>query len=228
MEHRPRILSAGDHPIHLYEIDVASVKSIPHVAVAEAEGSQAWTGSHDESALSSPSDEALSDPRLGEDEIESSPAVLSLERKLSGTLRYKRRNNTAVRRNRNLGHHLVSNAHTSSNGDPSDEGSESFGKTESGFDSSSSSPSSGSDDPESDEDLQVAQAGQQFEDGDAHNADVAEDSDINLDAVVSGILLDFLLVQDLIRFRNYLLVKPARLLLRPSERVVYRIYREHT
>jgi hypothetical protein len=226
MEHQPRVLSAGEHPIHLYEIDVVSAKAIPHVAVAEAEGSQAGTEYHGGSALSSPSDEVLSHSRFGEDEIESSPAVLSLQRELSGTLGFKRRNNTAGQRNRNLDHHLVSNAHTSSNGDPSDEGLDSFGKTESGFDSSPSSPSSGSEDTESDGDLQVAQAGQQFEDGTVHNADVAEHSDIDLDEVVSGPLLDFLLVRDLILFRNNLLVKPARPLLRPSETAAYRIYRE--
>lgn len=197
MEHTPEVLSEGEHPIYLYPSYDGTAKLIAH-AETEMEGSQAWSESHDESALSSPSDEQVPVPRLGGDEIESSPAVLSADRKLLAAFRFKEGNNTAVRRNRTLGDDLVSNPQTSSNGDESDEGQESFGKTES---ESESSHSSGSDDAESDGDLQVAQAGQQFQDRDGPNPDVAEDSDIDLDAVVSRHILGALSVQELIRPR---------------------------
>jgi len=178
MAQRPRVLSAGEYPIHLYEIDVAIGKFVPHVAEAEGEGSQAWSESHDESALSSPSDEQLSDLRLGGDEIEDSPAVRAVERKLLTAHQYKR-SNTSSRRNRNLGRELISNTQSSSNGDQSDD------EPESECNSISSSRSSGRNDVGSDADLKVAQAGKQFDDCDSHVEDIAEGSDIDLDAVVS-------------------------------------------
>jgi hypothetical protein len=222
MAQRPRVLSAGEHPILLYE-DVASDKLIPHVAETEAEGSQAWSESHDESALSSPSDEQLSDLQLGGDEIEDSPAVRSVERKLLFAYKYQR-SNTSSRRNRNLRHELVSNTHTSSNGDPSDE------EPESESYSSPSSESSGSEDAGSDPDLQVAHTGKKFEDRDGHVEDVADGSDIDLDAVVSS-----LVVKLFIRYqshtcahRNNHPAKQARLLLRRSETAACPTYQEHT
>lgn len=223
MAQRPRVLSAGEHPIHLYEIDVASAKLIPHIAETEAEGSQPWSESHDESALSSPSDEQYSDPQLGGDEIENSPAVRSVERKLLSASKYKRTNTTA-RRNRNLGHDLVSNTHTSSNGEQSDE------EPESEYDSSPSSHSSDSDDADSDADLQVAQAGKQFEDRVGHVEEVADGSDIDLDSVVSRLDVKLFIGHESKTSpnRNNHLAKPARLPLPLSETAVCQTYQEHT
>jgi hypothetical protein len=207
MAQRPRVLSAGEYPIHLYEIDVASGKFVPLVAEAEGEGSQAWSESHDESALSSPSDEQLSDLRLGGDEIEDSPAVRAVERKLLTAYKYKR-SNTSSRRNRNLGR-----------------------EPESECNSISSSRSSGRNDVGSDADLKVAQAGKQFDDRDSHVEDIAEGSDIDLDTVVRRPPCSSLYqcpISNTATNRNTHLAKPARLLLHRFETEVCPTYQEHT
>jgi hypothetical protein len=224
MAQRPRVLSAGEYPIHLYEIDVASGKFVPLVAEAEGEGSQAWSESHDESALSSPSDEQLSDLRLGGDEIEDSPAVRAVERKLLTAYKYKR-SNTSSRRNRNLGRELISNTQSSSNGDQSDD------EPESECNSISSSRSSGRNDVGSDADLKVAQAGKQFDDRDSHVEDIAEGSDIDLDTVVRRPPCSSLYqcpISNTATNRNTHLAKPARLLLHRFETEVCPTYQEHT
>jgi len=125
MERIKKVLSKGDHPIYLYGSDNGSAREI---AQDEADESQGWSEPHDESILSSTSDEQLLEARSGGGGIGASPG-----RKLVVASRSKemRVSNRAVRRTRNLlGSDLAINAESSSNGasDQSDEGLDSFEK----------------------------------------------------------------------------------------------------
>jgi alkanesulfonate monooxygenase SsuD/methylene tetrahydromethanopterin reductase-like flavin-dependent oxidoreductase (luciferase family) len=172
MEPIKKVLSGGEHPIYLqYGSDDGSAEVAAH---DEAEGSQGWSEPHDGLALSSASDEQdLATGSSGKD-IGASP-----RRKLVVALKYKqvRANNRAVRRARNLlGSDLASRgARDRRNG--SLESFENFGTD------SESIASTSSEDPGLDGDLQVGQAGQQFQDGNEPIPDFNDDSD--LDAIVS-------------------------------------------
>ena len=169
MEHRKKVLSEGEHPIYLHEIDDSSVKLITPI---EAE-IQDLSEPRDESVLSSTSDERLPHPQPGVGEIGSS------DRELSATLRLKEINSTAARRqNHNLGDDLVSSEQTSSNAvrDQSDEVTES---SEQSSEECDSDLSYGGDESDLDGDVQIGLVGQQFQDGDDTIPDLMQDSVLN-------------------------------------------------
>jgi hypothetical protein len=170
MEHRKKVLSEGEHPIYLHEIDDSSIKLI---TPSEAE-IQDLSEPLDESVLSSTSDERLPHPQPCVGEIGSSP-----DRKLSATLRLKEISNTAARRrNRNHGDDLVSNGQTSSNGvqDQSDEVTESSEQSSEEYDLDLSY---GTDESDLDGDVQIGLVGQQFQNGDETIPDLMQDSVLN-------------------------------------------------
>jgi len=177
MEPIKKIISGGDHPIYLeqYGSDNVSAKGAAH---DDAEGSQSWSESHDESAMSSASDEPA--PGSSGEELAASP-----RRKLIVALKYKeiRQNNRAVRRARNLlGSELASNDASSSNGSRkrNEEGLDYFEQSDTESDSIASNSS---DDSGPTADPQVRVVGQQFQDGNEPIPDFNDDSD--LDAIVS-------------------------------------------
>ena len=172
-----KIISEGDHPIYLeqYVSDDGSAEVVAH---EEAEGSQSWSESHDDLAMSSASDEQ----GLGSsgEEFGGSP-----RKKLIVTLRSKKihPDSPAVRRARNfLGSDLPSNAASSSHGSRNRE-EEGLDSREQSDTESDSVGSYSSDNSRPDGDPQVGVVGQQFQDGNEPIPDFNDDSD--LDAVVS-------------------------------------------
>jgi hypothetical protein len=179
MEPMKKIISGGEHPIPIYVEQYGSGNgSADEVCHEEADGSQSWSESHDDLAMSSASDEQA----LGSsgEEFGASP-----RKQLIVKLRCKeiRSNSPAVRRARNfLGGDLASNAASSSNGSRNheDKGVESLDNSDT---ESNSFPSDSTHDSEQGGDPQAGVVGQQFQDGNEPMPDSIEDPE--LDAVVS-------------------------------------------